>query len=447
MFHPGVVANASLDFPSGFTWPQSTYPLDFGYDGTKYTSDFDPTAYAAAALAGTQYFVNVGTGSDVADGFTSGTAVKSIWKAIQLGNATATPYRVSIAPGSYPRENGFTNTGTLVPATQPAAFVASGAGVECWTGSTLTWPGSPDATFTSTYKVTRGSVARVLNIGATDANGDYAELTRVADATTCNSTPNSWAQSGSDLYVHRPAEAAPTNLNTRVLLKSTPNLQTGATSKDMYVSGIDFQGGNVGCVYLGAAATLNFMAVDCSAKFSGSSTDLVDAWRLDNITGIVGLVRCTAACAAKDGINFHWSPGGTPTLYGITVDCIGRNNGRDTSTSNNGLTLHDDIIAVDVNGEYYGNYGTNVIPINACLMFCLGTYAHDSEGDTGLGGTSGPIDYQTQMTARLWLQETRSATSTNSLSAANTSVIRKRRHTATGGQTEVVGAGATIAQF
>lgn len=431
----------AVSLPIGFNWPQSTYPLAFGFNGTKYVTSFDPATYAAAALAGTQYYVNQATGSDANTGLSLAQAVKSIHVAITKGNATAAPFKIAVAAGSYPRENGFTNTGTLVPATQPCAIIGSGL-VECWTGSVLAWPGVPDATFPNTYKVARANVARVVNLTTNDANGDYAELVKVADATTCNATPNSWAQAAGDLYVHRTAEQAPATANTRVLLLSTPNLQTGTTSKDIYVSGIDFQGGSGGAAAIVGVATLNAMFVNCSMKYAGAVGVASNGLAVDNITGLVAAKNCVAACNEADGFNGHRNAG-TPRL--LTIDCVGRNNGRDAVQSCNGWTTHENMISVDINGEYFGNYGANFIPIGTTQTYALGTYCHDSIGDVGHGGATTPTDFQTQNTAVLWMQNTRSAVSGTALSAATGSTIKTRNHAYGAGQ--VNAGGGTITTF
>lgn len=442
-----VASSGAVASPSGFNWPQGTYPITFSRSGSTLSTNFNPATYAAAALGGTKYFVNVATGSDANTGLSSGQSLKSIHAAITKGNTAAVPFWIEVncaTSGSFPRENGFTNTGTLVPATQPCAVVAINGRAECWTGSVLTWPGSPDATFPNTYKVVRGSVARVINLTTNDANGDYAELVKVADATACNATANSWAQVAGDLYVHRTAEAAPTTANTRVLLLSTPNLQTGTTSKDIYVSGVDFQGGNGGAVSVAAVATLNAMFVNCSMKYAGAVGVSANGLAVDNITGLVAAQGCIAACNEADGFNAHQTVGAP---YFLTISCIGRNNGRDSVLSCNGWTAHEGVIGIDLNGIYFGNYGANVIPIGTTQTFCLGTYAHDSVGDVGHGGTTVPTDFQTQNTATMWLEYTRSGISTNSLVASNTSAIKTHGVTSSAGQTQVVASGASISMF
>lgn len=441
--------------PAGFNWPFNTYPVSFAWNGTGYTSTFNARSYATAAFAGTKYFVNGSTGSDANNGLTLGTAVKSIWKATQLGNATAAPFNVSVAQiaGGYPRENGFSNVSTATPNTQPAAYVATGAvlpaagGIcDCWVGSTLTWSGTPDPTFTTLYTATRGLASQVINPTILDANGDPILAPTFATAALANAaTGSAFFTDGTTCYVKWVGGAAVTNTNTRVLLKSTPNFVTNATSKDVYLEGFNFQGGSAAAVACTAAATMNLIAVNCFAGYAGDAATNVNTWKLDFITGLAALVNCVGSNAEADGINSHWTPGGVPGLFTYTQNCIGRNNGRDTVQSCNGLTSHDDVISIDVNGLYFGNFGGNLVPINNCQTWALGTYCHDSLGDISHGGTIPPTDYNTQFTAQLWLQNCRSAVSTTSLNAASGTFIRTRNFSQGPGQSTT--GGGTITTF
>lgn len=442
VFIPTIPA---ITMPVGFNWPQNLYPLTIAFNGTGYVTSFNSMQYARGAFAGTQYFVNGSTGSDANTGLSLAQAVKSIWKATQLGNATGAPFIAWIAsiPGGYPRENGFANVSTPVPNTQPAAYVATGGTVETWAGSTLTW--SLDTS--NTYTAARTSVSQVIDVGNTDADGDYLRMVQVADAATVYATPGSWAQVAGNIYVHRIDNSAVTNSNTRALLKGTPQFVTDATSKDVYLSGISCQGGASGSFAMTVAATLNFIAVGCQGSFAGDNLVNVNSWKLDFINGLVACVNCVASQAEADGFNTHWTPGGTPNIYGLFINCTGRNNGRDTVLSCNGITWHDGTIGIAVGGSYFGNYGANVIPIDSCQALCVGVYAHDSRGDVSHGGTTVPTDFQTQVTAQMWLWNCRSGVSTNSLVASNTSTILSHSFTQSAGQLQVQGAGATIGTY
>ena len=441
-------AATTLAPPAGFNWPFATYPIAIKKTGATFTTNFVPENYATAALAGPSYYVNCSTGNDANPG-TSGSKVKSIWKATQLGNAGGVPFNVQAdyVSAGCPRENGFSNVSTTVPNTQPAAYIAVGGTLEIWTGSTLTWSGSPDPTFTTLYTTTRASVSQVINPTILDAYGDPIMATQYADAATANAASGSaWAQVGSTLYVKWVGGAAVTNANTRALLKATPNFVTDATSKDVYVKGFFFQGGANGAVAMTAAATMNFVAVNVKAGYAGDSTNSVNGFKLDFITGLAALVNSVGTNAQADGINSHWTPGGTPGLYTLTINSVGRNNGRDTVQSCNGLTSHDGVISIDVGGEYFGNFGANVIPINASQTWAVGTYAHDSLGDVSHGGATTPTDFQTQNTATMWIQNGRSAVSATSLLASNTSTIKTRNFLPGVGQSPGAG-GGTITTF
>ncbi|MCK1445441.1 hypothetical protein IVB43_23940 [Bradyrhizobium sp. 48] len=446
----GSQGRARISPPVGFSWPFNQYPIKIQQSGpNSFTTNFVPESYAGPALAGQSFYFDCGTGNDANPG-TSGSRVKSIWKATQLGNATGAPFNVhgNTVAGGCPRENGFSNVSTVVPNTQPAAYIIDGGGtLDIWTGSTLTWSGSPDPTFTTLYTATRAAVSQVINPTILDAYGDPIMATKYADAATANAASGSaWAQVGSTLYVKWAGGAAVTNTNTRALLQSTPNFVTDGTSKDVYLKGFNFQGGANGAVAMTAAATMNFIAVNVKACYSGDSTNSVNGFKLDFITGLAALVNSVGCNAEADGINSHWTPGGTPGLYTLTINSVGRNNGRDTVQSCNGLTSHDGVISIDVGGEYFGNFGANVIPINASQTWAVGTYAHDSQGDVGHGGATTPTDFQTQNTAMMWIQNGRSAVSATSLLASNTSTIKTRNFLPGGGQTPGAG-GGTITTF
>jgi hypothetical protein len=432
--------------PAGLGFPFSTYPLVIRQRGGRFLTDFRPEAHAAAALAGPSYYVDIATGNDANAGTAWGSAVRSIFRATQLGNGGGVAFQVRVKAGTYPRASNFTDNGTMVVPTQDAAYRAEGGRVTCWAGNDLTWPATPEASYPDCYRVSRGNTLRVLDLAHETPAGDRVEFVKVADVAACQSLPGSWAQVGSDLYLHRADGVAPTNANTRALLVVDAFALDG-TAKSVYLEGFDFEGGSNGGVFAHDAAVRDLIFVDCSAKFAGGAAYLFDAFRVQDTTGLVAFVRCVAACAAKDGFNLHWSLGGTPGLAHLAIDCDGHGNGRYSSLSNNGLTSHDGIVGIDVGGRYRGNYGANLASIGSSRLWCVGTIAGDSLGDTSLGGVTGPRDFNTQDSARYWLEQTQSFGSAVSLAADGSSTSLKRRHRTGVGQVEQAGAGATIAAF
>lgn len=442
----GVIAAVP---PAGFNWPFATYPITIVQTSANtFSTNFVPESYAQPALTGPVYWVDVTAGNNANPG-TQGSPVKSIWKGTQLANTGAVPATVMVkyAAAGYGRADGFSNTSTPVPNTVPIAYIAYGATypvtggiVDCWVGDALSW--SLDAN--NSYIAARTNVSQVFDTANFDANGDYLRMVQVADAATVYATPNSWAQIAGNIEVHRIDNSAVTNANTRAVLKATPNFVQDATSKNIYLKGFNFQGGAAGAVAMTAAATLNFIAVNCSAAYAGDSATNVNSWKIDFITGLAAFVNCRGSQGEADGFNTHWTPGGTPGLFTLTINCKGYNNGRDSAQSCNGLTSHDNCIGIDVMGEYWGNYGTNVIPINGNQMWCVGTYAHDSLGDVSHGGTSPPRDFEAQSTAFMVLTGCRSAVSATAVIASGTSIIWLDNFTPGPGQAIGGGGGSIV---
>ncbi len=447
----GVIAAVP---PAGFNWPFATYPITIVQTSANtFSTNFVPESYAQPALTGPQYWVDLATGNNANPG-TQGSPVKSIWKGTQLANAGGAPATVMVNynAAGYGRADGFTNTSTPVPNTVPIAYIAYGAPypakggiVDCWVGDQLAWSATPDPTFTTLYTATRSAVSQVFNPAVLDAYGDPTLSTKYPDAATANAASgNAWALVGSTLYVKWADGLPVTNTNTRAVLSATPNFVQNATSKDVYCKGFNFQGGANAAMACTAAATMNMMFVNCTAEFSGDASNNVNAWKIDFVTGLVALVNCKGVGGEADGFNTHWTPGGTPQLFTLTIGCQGYNNGRDTVQSCNGLTSHDNCIGIDVMGEYFRNYGSNVIPINGNQLWCAGTYAHDSFGDIPHGGTSPPRDFEAQSTAFMVLTGCRSAVSATAVIASGTSIIWLDNFTPGPGQAIGGGGGSIV---
>jgi hypothetical protein len=376
----------------------------------------------ASLWTATQYYVNFATGNDANNGLSAGSPFKNIFRAFNIGNATGAPYRVQVEANTYDRASSPSGSGGTVVPTQDCYLFAHGGRVVTGNFDTLTWSG-PDATYTNCYTATRSNVGRVFDISTLDSYGDYTELTKVADATTCNSTAGSWALVGTTLYVHRADGAQVTNSNTRAYLSLAVNTMPCGT-KNLYVSGFDFEGGKDGVVVATSVATRNLVFDNCSAKYSGASGAPVNGFAFQDTTGIVVCNSCTANANSSDGFNGHWTQGGASGLYMLNISCVGNDNGRFGSTSNNGLTWHDGIIGIDVNGTYSGNYGVNFHVIGASQGWAVGTVSTDSQGD---GASIGSIAVMSGNSTMLWLLGVTASSTDASLQAQGTSIIRYRQ--------------------
>jgi hypothetical protein len=405
-----------IKWPSEFSWDFTSYPVVAERTAGAWSiPDFDPTDYLPSSLlTATPFYVDIATGNDVNDGLTLSTKKRSIHNAITAGNATGQPYRIIIDAGWYPRDRSFSWGDSAYP-TQDCAFIASGGPVYVGAFSTLSWPESKDTTYTNTTIVVRSSVIRVIDTANIDVFGEYSEFVQVADAATCDSTPDSWAQVGSNLHVNRGDGLVASNNNTLSFLAES-RATFPSNNANLYFSNIHIYGNMAGAPYI-SGGTRNVVMDNCSGQFSGRSTDKFDAFRFSNIAGLVVLNNCVTHSAAKDGINFHdTAVAGT---HALVVNCRSFNNGRWTSLSNNGFTSHGAVKSIIVGGEYHHNYGGNVACINDTETVILGANSHDSHGD----GEAAPVDYQYQHQAIAWMCDTRADNSRRAIAASSSSVV------------------------
>lgn len=339
-----------------------------------------PMDHRASSL---QYWVDMASGVDTNAGTTPATAVKSIWKAITLGNTAAVPYTVNIAAGWYPRANGFSNNGAAVTPTQSCVFKGIGGQVVCHTSNPLAWALDSG----STYWVARSNCKRVFDLAAYDDDGDMAELKLAASLAACRATPGSWYTDNVNVYVNRADAAVVNDANTLALLTAISGI-VSTNSGNMHMFNITQLGGTNGCIQAQNNPTGLFYAENCKFNFSTNSA-YVDNFVSLNV-GLIVLNKCVAAKSQKDGFNFHSSAGSIPKA--VLIDCKGYGNGVEfASTSNNGATAHDGGVLLDLNGRYFNNYGGDFAHANAgtdAVAVCTRTWG--SRGDIERGGVAEP---------------------------------------------------------
>lgn len=219
-------------------------------------------------------------------------------------------------------------------------------------------------------------------------NKDFAKL---ADAATLNSTTPTtadlWATDASKIYIRRVDGAVPTPTNTR-LYRSGVALFAFSTAVNVYVEGIDGEGGNSAATFdyrLTAASALKrvFVAKNCSAKYAGGVVNTASrGFGIESLKGLAYLYGCEGSACATDGINFHDAQANG--LQALTVNCSGTDNGRGFSTSNNGHTGHETVVGIDLAGYYPNNRGGSCRWVNSSKVLYTGTYSSDL-GD-GVGG-------------------------------------------------------------
>lgn len=404
----GLMLNAAADaLITTMGWTPSvniTWNSGTGAWETDLTPD-DVFGASVVSYFGTSvFYCDVTSGTDGGAATSWGTARRKIQDCIALGNATGGPYIVYIKAGTYGRDRGFSLGGTGTLPTQRCAFIAVDGRVVNHTADPITW-GAADGTYPNTYKIAKSNVARVVRPDIVDADGDLLQLTYVADQATCNTTPNSWSQvdANANLCVNLNGDVA-SDSTVRAMRKS-PGLAVNS-GVDVYIEGIDFQGGAegavAGCLFLGASTTRKFWAEDCTFRYAGGTINGTQAAH-DNVTilnsdGFHVFNACQSSRAAKDAFNNHNSDGSASSFV-LTIDCTGRYNGDLPSTSNNALTGHEYTQHIDLNGDYrYARGGLVAFIANSAFMG-LGTTVKFDRDDAGIG----PIGYRVIDTANMWL--------------------------------------------
>jgi hypothetical protein len=414
-----------VEIPEDLGWDTVNFPLDItvvesyglapqhGDVGLTPAQVFGLKSTALSAPFATFYVAQ--TGNDASDGLTSGTAVRSIGKGVALANATGQPCKVIVLAGTYPRANNPNfNNNALVSVAVDIAFVARNGRVNTGTYDSYSNP-SVDVTYTNCYKLTGlGSCDRIVDRWNIDQFGDYVSFRYVATPAIANVTPNSWALVGSDVYVNRADLAVVTNVNTRAYRSGTGNF-TMITQKNVCfvgedgASGWDLEGSNAnGCVdVLITTPPLDVGCMvfsDCRFLQSGGRINTsARSVSVNGFNGLVALFNCYGGSAQTDAFNFHNTKSALKPLT-LTVNCTSNNTGRFGGQSCNALTYHEDVIGIDVCGNFTEAHGGTVRNIGTSRCLLAGTFVKNDRGDAVLGGGGAfqPAAVVVDDTATIW---------------------------------------------
>lgn len=414
--------------PAGLGW-DAAYPLSIsltdlpgtsrGFGAVDKTPEqlFDAVSTARTA-PGATFYVATG-GSDANNGTTSGTPVKSIWKAIEKANTANVPSKILVGPGTYYRSNNIWSTGATGYPTVDIALIADGGRVI--TGS-FDAAGTPtkDATHTNTYSWAVANCNKVVDMANLDRHGNFTELKYVPTAAECNVIPNSWALVSGTLYVNRADRQAVTTATTRiyrpatngVALRKAVNFYMGGTSGN---DGWDVEGGNqIGVFDITVNPANNpytgkFVCVvkNSTFKYGGGATDIYTrAVSVEGWNGLAAFFNCRGDAAQTDGFNFH-NVYAAASMNVLTVNCTGYDNGRYPQPSCNGWTAHEDVKGIDVAGHYVDSHGGTVRNINTSRMLAVGTWCAGDFGDVPYGGSVPPTAFRMDDSAQLWADRTK----------------------------------------
>lgn len=390
-----------------------------GYGSVDKTPEqlFDAVSTARTAPGATFYVTPTGVNTN--DGLTVGTAVRSIWKAIELANTANVPSKVIVTGAKYIRSHNIWSSGATGYPTVDLALIADGGRVV--TGS-FDDAGTPavDATYTNTYSWAVANCNKVVDMANLNRYGNYTELVKVNTAAECNVIPNSWALVTGILYVNRADRQAVTTATTRiyrpssngVALRKAVNFYMGGTTGN---DGWDIEGGNnIGVFDITVNPANNpytgkFVCVvkNSTFKYGGGVTDTITrAVSVEGWNGLAAFFNCRADAAQTDGFNFH-NVYAAASMNVLTVNCTGYDNGRYPQPSCNAWTAHENVKGIDVAGYYKDSRGGTVRNINTSKMLAVGTWADGDFGDVPHGGTVPPTGFRIDDTSELWVERTK----------------------------------------
>lgn len=357
---------ATTDRPAcPFNWP-GTHPLPsilyIGSDGKAVMEAYDVSAFAPTTNA--DVYVDWASGVNSPGRGSIGSPYKTIAYAITQVDAdsgiTAATFYVNAASYQFRSGPGAANKSCIVKPYNGSRcmFISSDDHSAGWTLHSG-----------NCYKVTRSAAKVVVDKANIDSNGDWQELTLVADAATCVSTPGSWYTDNVTVYVHA--------FNSRSLIGDTNMfvlLQQGAgtvgAGKKIYMENCDIYGAN--SAITGAKAAI-IIAKGCNFKHQV----LNDAM---NTTGSESYLQdCIVARGERDGLSYNQSSDTLLNAAALELNVVSRHHGlRANNGTDNASTGHAQSRVVRINGTYNNTRGPVVADVGAGLSWLVGCDAKES---------------------------------------------------------------------
>lgn len=404
-------------FPTGFNWNSASYPVNIYRRGGSYYTDYDPFVNINTAVSDVTYWV-AEDGDNANAGTTEAAPVRSIWKAADLlqanGSAAGGTIRVKAPTDltAFGRQHAFGDPSAIGGTanrrpTKHVRLVGVGGPVPMGSfdaNDSISYTWVVDGTDPAVYTCTRSASNRVYDMTVKDAKGKPFRYRRVADiAAVRASKGGTFCVTGSSVSVKRFDGTKPTHANAIILLDVT-GFRT-PSAYDLVMENFELWGGAQGCFednYDGLQTCdrvlKNVDLIDGAQVGAGRNT-LTVADR----TGLFYMENVRSFYGPKDAFNFNSASG---DQYVLSVNCRAMGMGEGTNASCNAYTLHDDVVAIDIEGDYYDSHGGCVRNIGTTQMWALGTKSGPDNGDILLGGSTVPTCFQMEVSAKLWAQDT-----------------------------------------
>jgi len=408
-------ASSTVTIPSALNWPSkygSQVSLKWQPAG-KYKGDinYDPFTSAECLACLNNKIYIAATGNDTTGVGSIANPYLTPTKAITVGNATSAPYSIYMLAGDYKRTVGGA-TNNIYP-TQDCAIVFYGGKVTAgafddytWSQNTTTFPALIGNS--NLWAIARTNLGRIYSVKYCDfGTGLPREYVAVGSVALCNSQPGTLYTDGTNVYLHPINAEAPTNTNTRVCLNvftlGMPSIVTPFNFFMFGVTGGDYME-SWGGIYAGYSTlpTVDKVfavrdVVSMSANTTAHRNFATDAWR-----GLTYFKDCSSAYSTTDSFNFHNSLSSVG-CYTLTINCSSLVSGVGSQVSCNGLTLHEDVVSIDVAGEYDLAQGGVVRNINTTKQLLAGTKIKRDRGDIAQGGAVVPTCVMADDSAQIWM--------------------------------------------
>ena len=234
----------------------------------------------------------------------------------------------------------------------------------------------------STYSSTRSGVCWVLDSTNFNEYGDWLVYEKAATLELCQSTPGTWFQSDSTVYVHR-LNGGVVNSEIRVIV-SKANAGCSAGNYTLYIDDVDFFGGSTGFAADSRAAGTSDKIYLNKCRFFYSAGNGFENYGISTCI----TKDCVAAYTVLDGFNYHSNRDDlTQICKSMEINNRTYMTGRSDSPSadsSNGSTCHDSNIVIRLGGSYERSMGPVVADVNSCKTynFCVSSRESIREGST-----------------------------------------------------------------
>lgn len=387
--------------PSGFEWPSWLPKISARSQGDRFECShssedlIDPDRFTQTMFVDAR--AN-GGGNDANSGTSWSNRKSSVGNARRAAHASGVATRMLLwADGSnqpYSRFKSFADDSSEAVSSVPLMIEAMDGRVETGNFDILAW--SKTAGYTYVHETARNNSFRVTNPQYPDILGarrhkEYVWVSGAdlaASLALVDATEGSWYTDGTKVYTHPHGHESASNFNTRVYL-STPGLGWNC-NQDLFLRGIDFEGGVYGNVRIQGGSTNRVVVDDCTFRYAcsgntyGGSASVIDAAQILGV-GLFAAFNSQFDMASKDGVNLHAQGAVVPS--GLLVNCSATKNGLSPSQSNNGFTCHDGVKAISIGCTWTGNRGTNSGHVSdGTQVWSVGDVAGASAGDIPTGG-------------------------------------------------------------